>query len=180
MVFNAKLFFENMDLNNLNKIFKTNLESKEQLTDKCSTIDDLLSKLFDLYVPGEGMADTVVGECIRAINRVAYRYYNDGDLVGYGYGVETASSSLGYVVAQIPEVRFIAQRMIDFTDDCDEYKNQLDLLIEKTIETLFTKRINYFDLQNDDDSRDDWSDVLFDNYSERLHYPEEDEYDDCY
>lgn len=165
-------------LNTINTVFGKDYTSEDDIRKYFDSTDGLLNALFEKLVPGTGCADTVAGECVRAICRVSYRYYNDGDLVGYGYGVETASSSLGYIVAQLPEVEGIAKRMIDYTDDCDEYEDQLNYLIEKSLESLLTKRANYFDLSNDDDSRDDWSDVLFDDYSERARYPEMDDEDE--
>ena len=33
------------------------------------------------YVPSEGKCDTVGGEIMRAMSRIVYRYYNDGDTV---------------------------------------------------------------------------------------------------
>ena len=36
---------------------------------------------YDKYVPAYGNCETLAGEIIRAINRLVYRYYNDGDTV---------------------------------------------------------------------------------------------------
>ena len=38
-------------------------------------------EFFDKYVPINGSANTLGGEIVRAINRIVYRYYNDGDTV---------------------------------------------------------------------------------------------------
>ena len=38
-------------------------------------------EFFDKYVTINGSADTLGGEIVRAINRIVYRYYNDGDTV---------------------------------------------------------------------------------------------------
>ena len=38
-------------------------------------------EFFDRYVPINGSANTLGGEIVRAINRIVYRYYNDGDTV---------------------------------------------------------------------------------------------------
>ena len=43
--------------------------------------DEKWNSLFDEYVPAEGKADTVGGEILRAMSRIVYRYYNDGDTV---------------------------------------------------------------------------------------------------
>lgn len=43
-------------------------------------------ELFDKYVPACDKANTLGGEIVRAINRIVYRYYNDGDTVDRYYG----------------------------------------------------------------------------------------------
>ena len=43
---------------------------------------------YDQYVPACGKCNTLAGEIIRAINRLVYRWYNDGDTVDrYGGNV---------------------------------------------------------------------------------------------
>lgn len=52
-------------------------------------VDDLIFEtLTDKYVPASGKCDTLAGEIIRAINRLVYRFYNDGDTVDRFYGSE--------------------------------------------------------------------------------------------
>lgn len=41
---------------------------------------------YERFVPWSGKANTVGGEIVRAINRIVYRFYNDGDTVYYYYG----------------------------------------------------------------------------------------------
>ena len=50
--------------------------------------DKQFNDWYDEYVPGCGKAETLAGEIIRAINRIVYRYYNDGDTVDRYYGSE--------------------------------------------------------------------------------------------
>lgn len=38
-------------------------------------------ELYEKYVPSCGKSDTIAGEIIRAINRICYKFYNDGDTV---------------------------------------------------------------------------------------------------
>lgn len=47
-------------------------------------IDDM----FERFVPWSGKANTIGGEIVRAINRICYRFYNDGDTVAHYYGSE--------------------------------------------------------------------------------------------
>ena len=59
---------------------------------------DRVNTKFEELVPMEGKADTLAGEIVRAISRIGYRFYNDGDQVGVGYGKETCN----------PPTRFLA------------------------------------------------------------------------
>ena len=43
-------------------------------------------ELCDKYVPACDKANTLGGEILRAINRIVYRYYNDGDTIDFFYG----------------------------------------------------------------------------------------------
>lgn len=54
---------------------------------------DELSALFKKLVPSNGPDETVEGEMVRAMNRIIYRCYNDGDVIGRGYGKETVDPS---------------------------------------------------------------------------------------
>lgn len=54
---------------------------------KLSREDDAtFESLYDMYVPACGKAATLGGEILRAISRIVYRYYNDGDTVNHYYG----------------------------------------------------------------------------------------------
>ena len=43
-------------------------------------------ELCDKYLPACDKANTLGGEILRAINRIVYRYYNDGDTIDWYYG----------------------------------------------------------------------------------------------
>ena len=60
--------------------------------------------LFDKLVPSSGDSETVEGELIRAINRIIYRWFNDGDYFYQGYGIETAGGAHSFLInsKQIP------------------------------------------------------------------------------
>ena len=64
----------------------------QELYDKCRETDDF-DDWFDYLVPREGTAPTVAGEIYRAIARIIYRDFNDGDKFYEGYGRETCGSS---------------------------------------------------------------------------------------
>lgn len=66
-------------------------------------VDSKLNELFEELVPASGTADTVAGEIVRAISRIAYRWLNDGDMIGYGYGKETCNPAARYLEAVCDE-----------------------------------------------------------------------------
>jgi len=56
-----------------------------------------INALFEELVPARGKADTVAGEIVRAVTRIGYRNYNDGDHVGVGYGREACNPAARYL-----------------------------------------------------------------------------------
>lgn len=67
------------------------------------TDEEKMDALFHELVPVEGKADTVAGEIVRAVCRIGYRYNNDGDYVGSGYGKETCNPAARYLIANAGE-----------------------------------------------------------------------------
>lgn len=61
--------------------------------------------LYKKLVPASGPAETVEGEMLRAISKIVYRYFNDGDFYFKGYGKETAGSAHKYLTTQTPIAR---------------------------------------------------------------------------
>lgn len=60
-------------------------------------VEKKLEALFDELVPATGKSDTVAGEIVRAVARIVYRRYNDGDRIGVGYGKETCNAAARYL-----------------------------------------------------------------------------------
>lgn len=65
--------------------------------------DDPLGAAFNILVPRSGKADTSAGELVRAMSRLNYRWYNDGDKFYEGYGLETCASSAAYLIDNVPK-----------------------------------------------------------------------------
>lgn len=86
----------------IEEYFKTkSQEAKQQIFEIVKTIteEDVRSndELFNALIPSSGRADTIAGETLRALHKIGYRYYNDGDHYFEGYGIETAGSSAIYL-----------------------------------------------------------------------------------
>lgn len=60
-------------------------------------IQKAINNLFDELVPIEGKADSKAGEIVRAVSRIGYRFYNDGDQIGIGYGKKTCNAAARFL-----------------------------------------------------------------------------------
>ena len=78
--------------------------------------EDKVSTMFSILVPSSGIANTVAGEIIRAMMRVMYRYWNDGDVFFEGYGYETSGPSMQYLMDMVPEVAEYTKKFLNHID----------------------------------------------------------------
>jgi hypothetical protein len=94
-----------------------------------NNFDDSIEKLFDALVPSSGMAETVAGELVRAVSRIRYRDWNDGDKFFMGYGLETCGGSAQYLrdmgMTTIDTILYDVHRYADNDDDYTSTVNEL-------------------------------------------------------
>ena len=129
-----------------------------------------LTELFDELVPPVGKAESKAGEIIRAVNRIIYRFFNDGDHIGIGYGKETLNAPARFLLMETnANVSNIITHLwgLPFTD---EYERYLDYLGDAVIELLKTNpelrseptkdMFDYSDeiedVDDSDEEEDDW------------------------
>ena len=111
-----------------------------------------LDDLFKRLVPFEGKADTVAGEIVRAVSQICYRYYNDGDRLGIGYGRETCNPAGRYLALKCGgDVRELIWDM--WGSLIYEYSYQLHDLIPKVLEYLD----DHLELEHTENLEDMWS-----------------------
>lgn len=67
------------------------------------TVSDRLNVMFKELVPRSGKAECLAGEIIRAIARIDYRFYNDGDHLGIGYGKQTCNPAGRFLIQKTNE-----------------------------------------------------------------------------
>ena len=123
-----------------------------------------ISKLFDELVPSIGQAENLAGELIRAMSRISYRFYNDGDQVGIGYGKETCNPAARFLIAKgNKRVSGLASALWGLHDE-SAYKDFLDLLagavadyVEQTPDLRITETEDMWSFRTDEDV-DDWDD----------------------
>lgn len=105
---------------------------------------------FDILVPQSGKAPTVAGEIVRAVNRLVYRYFNDGDKFYEGYGRETCGSSAAYLY----DIEPFYELLTDMVDMNDDYERATDKLCDIAQEYLLDTP-ELFGTINKHDSRSD-------------------------
>ena len=64
--------------------------------------EERINALFEELVPASGKADSLAGELVRAVSRIGYRFFNDGDQLGIGYGKETCNPAGRFLIAKTP------------------------------------------------------------------------------
>lgn len=128
--------------------------------------DEHFNDLRDRLVPACGQAATVAGEIIRAMDRLVYRWFNDGDKPYQGYGNETCNSSYRYLS------RILQDSMPELTGYCtDEEYDEMIFTLEKNVDAFLNNHPNLLIEENTFDSRksepedynwdnedDDWDD----------------------
>ena len=130
--------------------------------------EEILSALFKEFVPVSGPADTVGGEVVRAINRIAYRWTNDGDQIGLDYGVETVNPPYQYLI----EKDIIVDNYDGDEDtETENYNEFINDLLSQVVDTLHN-RPELFDEKNEENSNNG---NVFRYYLELDTYEDEDD-----
>ena len=120
-------------------------------------------------VPGMGKADTVEGEMLRAINKIVYRWYNDGDEYHTGYGTETAGPAHSFLInSKNPKQSALKQIFSTGTNYEQTIKDALDLILDyiegmagnytkNTLGDMLDYEAEFEDEEYDDEEEyDDW------------------------
>lgn len=96
-----------------------------------------LNEMFEELVPGMGAADTKAGELVRAVSRIGYRFYNDGDKIGVDYGNETCNPAARYIIKEYDDEDFswTVNGMWGLVSDAF-YEKGLNLLMEQVVKYL--------------------------------------------
>lgn len=74
------------------------LQAKAEEIQKQIGGDYQFEHLFDILVPSSGKCESLAGELIRAVNKIEYRFFNDGDRWFEDYGIETAGPAAMFVI----------------------------------------------------------------------------------
>ena len=154
-------------------------------------LEDRNEALYGELVPGSGNTGTVEGEMLRAINKIVYRWWNDGDKFYEGYGTETAGPAHSYLVNSNNPLRdtlaSILDKAVGSSGDA-AYERILELALTKVLDHIESKEGNYtksgedmydYSPEYEDETQDDSWDEEDDYYSvdDYDNEDEEDQYD---
>ena len=119
----------------------------------------------DRLMPVSGKAETVAGEIIRAVDRIWYRWYNDGDKINVGYGKETCNGTARFL-EKIRGSEFPAEVWNGCLND-DRYTEFTDRLVDEMY-AFIKARPELETTPNSEDSRMDFIDDDLDRDEEEV------------
>lgn len=181
----------------LEKKTKDIISKNKKLISGKSSYEDKFEALFDEYVPRSGKSDSLGAEIIRAVNKIVYRWYNDGDIFFMGYGKETCGEAAKFLIDLYDNtddheyLEDFWSLLVDFADEVanngdyydpksfdkyikDKYNKFIDDLVKFTVDTvighpeLFTEDTE--DMLDTKANDDDFEEPTFDYYIE---YPDD-------
>ena len=139
---------------------------------------------FAAYVPAMGNAPTMGGEMVRAMNRIGYRYLNDGVKLNDGYGRETVNPAARYLMAKgSDDVKDALEQMwAPYSGDyySDEQYEMMLTELGNALLIQFDEQPDLFSTPNKEDMFDyaDKYEDRDDSYDDEEEYYEEEEEDD--
>ena len=155
-----------MDKFNLKKYLTEGKLIKESLSDNLEKRNGII---YDDLVSSSGKSDTVEGEMLRAINRIIYRYYNDGDKYFLGYGTETAGPAHSYLVNSTSPIKSQLDKIfsgIDLRFEDEVYERGIEKALELIVSYVEekvkddslspnTEDMSYYESEFEDEEEDD-------------------------
>jgi len=148
-------------------------------------LEDRNEPLYNKLVPGNGDAETLEGEMLRAINRLIYRWFNSGDKYYEGYGTETAGPAHSFLVNANHPLKAMMNRLFREFISGDEYEKMLNEVLEailthieskqgeytkNTLGGIFKYEPEFEDMEEEDE--DPWEDYGYDDEGDDDYYQE--------
>jgi len=131
---------------------------------------EAFTRIFKQCVPPSGTGNSKYGEVCRAINKIVYRCFNDGDVFHTGYGIETAGPAACFLGDMAPPS---IQRLIGRMEGAsgEAYENMCDELVSAFV-NLSPEEVTSLSDQPAEDMYE-WADTAIEMYGSP--YPEDDE-----
>jgi len=125
------------------------------------------NEMFKELVPFSGKSSTVAGEILRAVARINYRFYNDGDKIGIGCGSETCNAPARYLNYYFFDFRHLIEEMWENYSD-DDY--------EKLLKDLVITAVNYLEeypeLTIKENTKDIWDYQIKEDFDYKFKFEE--------
>lgn len=112
------------------------MKDVQDIISNIQTSSNPIETAFDLLVPPSGPADSKAGEIVRAMMRILYRDYNDGDLFYDGYGVETCGPAVAYLCDMISELYEDFGNIASLGLEEDDYTEAIQDIAHRIIEII--------------------------------------------
>ena len=145
--------------------------------------ENRINKLFKELVPETGKADSLAGELVRAMSRIAYRFYNDGDMVNIAYGKVTCNPAARFLIAKgNAEVSSLTAGLWEIFSE-DAYEKVMDILcgavadyVEQNPDLRTQPTEDMWDFKDEEEDQDDSWDEEEDDWDEEEDYEDEEDY----
>ena len=146
--------------------------NEESYWDESGKFQDVYEELWK-HVPSQGPTEFLETELLRALAKIYYRCYNDGEYLTELYNEdESIVYAYNFIKENAPELNDELAKLIETTDE-KSYQAQLDVLLDKFLESV--------DLDNLTPSTDDYQGPkyrFFDDSSLTLLIDDENEEDE--
>ena len=131
--------------------------------------EERLNALFKELVPMQGKAESLAGELVRATSRIGYRFNNDGDRLGIGYGKETCNAAGRFLMKKgTKEIATLVGALWGMENE-EAYEAVLDILVGKVADYVeanpdlrnqptedFWEFFDEKEDRDDDEGEEDW------------------------
>ena len=139
--------------------------------------ENRINELFKELVPETGKADSLAGELVRAMSRIGYRFYNDGDMVNIAYGKETCNPAARFLIAKgNAEVSSLTAGLWEIFSE-DAYEKVMDILcgavadyVEQNPDLRTQPTEDMWDFKDEEEDQDDSWDEEEDDWDEEEDY----------
>lgn len=140
---------------------------------------DEFSKISDKYLPSMGEGETLATQICAAVNKLVYKWYNDGDVFDNSYYLDgwanDLSSYANWLFTYVPEVQNILREIRNCKTE-EDYEELLKKLTDYCFREEFmdnmsriTKRGSiyncdgpfHFEADSDEDEDDDWEEEFY-------------------
>ena len=163
------------------KAHEHKLERNQKFIDSIRKADEspeALHDLFDLLVPSSGPSKYKGGELVRAMMRILYRDYNDGDVFYRGYGVETCADAAAFISEKIPATFSIFEDTAQMMLEDDAYTRKMQQVADFVVDKVTSNAAESAEPNTEDFQQYDGEEWLEENgllamYELTVDYPEE-------